>query len=378
MTADQPCLVAQITPPGRSAIAVLLVHGPRAPECVGTLFRAASGRSLREVPIDRIALGHVRTGEDDCGEQVVVCRRGPATIEVQCHGGRAAAAQIVAALESLGYQDISWRDMALNLEDRAVTVEARTALAQARTERAAAVLLDQYNGSLQKAAEEIAGLLHTQNSAVAADELTTLLERSKLGLHLTESWQVVIAGRPNVGKSSLINGLLGYRRAIVYEQPGTTRDAVTATAAMDGWPVELIDTAGLRAGRDEVERAGVELARQRIDRADLVVFVSDASQPWCREDDALLESLTAPLLVHNKSDLPPAGGRPQGLATSALTGEGSDQLINTIGRRLVADPPEQSAAVPFTQRQIGLLSKALAAAEKGDARQAALLLECLV
>ena len=84
--------------------------------------------------------------------------------------------------------------------------------------------------------------------------------------------------------------------------------------------------------------------------------MSDASQPWCREDDALLESLTAPLLVHNKSDLPPAGARPEGLATSALTGEGLDKLIDTIGRRLVPHPPEQSAAVPFTQRQIGRVS----------------------
>jgi tRNA modification GTPase len=181
-----------------------------------------------------------------------------------------------------------------------------------------------------------------------------------------------------VGKSSLINGLLGYRRAIVYEQAGTTRDAVTATTALDGWPAELIDTAGLRASRDEVERAGVELARQRIEQADLVIFVSDASQPWCRDDDALAESLSDPLVVHNKCDLPPAGGRPQGLATSALTKEGLDELIAAIGRRLVPNPPERLAAVPFTQRQVGLLTGALHALNKGEARHAARLLEALV
>src|SRR6185503_7750192 len=106
-----------------------------------------------------------------------------------------------------------------------------------------------------------------------------LLALAEVGLHLTTPWRVVFAGPPNVGKSSLVNALLGYPRAIVYDQPGTTRDVLTASTAFDGWPFELRDTAGLRDGisLDSVEVEGVARARAQIATADLVVFVHDRS-----------------------------------------------------------------------------------------------------
>src|SRR6185295_10091722 len=183
-----------------------------------------------------------------------------------------------------------------------------------------------------------------------------------------EPWRVVLAGRPNVGKSSLINALVGYNRSIVYDMPGTTRDVVTAITAIDGWPVELSDTAGLRAGSDSLEQAGVQLAREQLTRADLVVLVFDMSQAWPAADDSLISELPSALVVHNKCVLPPATehARPPGILTSAVAGTGLADLERAIARRLVADPPVQGEAVVFAENQIAVLGHVLAAIESGD------------
>jgi len=174
-----------------------------------------------------------------------------------------------------------------------------------------------------------------------------------LGLHLTKPWRVVVAGPPNAGKSSLINAMVGFRRSIVHHTPGTTRDAVTVSTAMDGWPVELCDTAGLNAEACGIEKAGVDLARQRISDADLTVLVFDLSLKWTAADQSLIEAFPNALLVHNKADLPHAEeNRPAGFHTSALGGVGIDTLVENIAARLVSTPPPPGAAVPFTSEQI--------------------------
>jgi tRNA modification GTPase len=156
-----------------------------------------------------------------------------------------------------------------------------------------------------------------------------------------------------VGKSSLVNALAGYPRAIVHRAPGTTRDAVTAETILDGWPVEVCDTAGLRDAGDAVERAGIELAGRRMSQADLVLLVFDRSRPWSATDEAVRGARPGAFLVHNKSDLPPADGpRPSGLAVSAAQREGIDTLSRVIAERLVPRPPLPGEAVPFTQAQI--------------------------
>ena len=186
-----------------------------------------------------------------------------------------------------------------------------------------------------------------------SQQIAILLARANLGRHLVRPWRVVLAGPVNVGKSSLINALAGYGRSIVHDAPGTTRDAVTATTAIDGWPVELCDTAGLRQGGDAVERAGIERAQERLAQADLAVLVFDRGVPWSADDQALVDEWPGSLLVHNKRDLPgPADDRPTGLMTSALRGDGVENLLEAIARRLVPDPPPAGAAVPFTAEQM--------------------------
>ena len=122
------------------------------------------------------------------------------------------------------------------------------------------------------------------DAAAARRQIDDLLAHAATGLHLVRPWQVVVAGRPNVGKSSLINAIAGYQRAIVHSLPGTTRDIVSVQTALDGWPVEISDTAGLRRGSDPIEQAGIELAIDKIAAADLVVLVFDASSPWTDAD----------------------------------------------------------------------------------------------
>jgi tRNA modification GTPase len=122
---------------------------------------------------------------------------------------------------------------------------------------------------------------------------------------------------------------------------------------MNGWPVELCDTAGLHAGAEGIEKAGVELARQRISDADLVILVFDLTSSWSVLDQALADSFPNALRVHNKIDLQYANdNRPTGLYTSALDGAGIDELIIKIANRLVPIPPPPGAAVPFTSEQI--------------------------
>ena len=239
------------------------------------------------------------------------------------------------------FKPSDWREAIAAQEGDPIAAAARLALADARTVRTAAILLDQYHGALRREFEEMrnaeCGMRSkesgTSNSSFLIphsslqQRLETLRTLIPLGRHLTSPWRVVLAGRPNVGKSSLLNALAGYARAIVHDQPGTTRDAVTVQTALDGWPVEFCDTAGLRESESPVEQAGVELALRKMSEADLGVLIFDASRPWAAEDQALQEKWPGAVRVHNKCDLPPSSAeRPEGLSVSALTGQGIDLL----------------------------------------------------
>jgi tRNA modification GTPase len=214
-------------------------------------------------------------------------------------------------------------------------------------------LLDQYHGALRRAFVAIQQDIKEKNYVAARSRVESLMACVTLGSHLTKPWRVVVAGPPNAGKSSLINAMVGFQRSIVHHAPGTTSDAVTAATAMDGWPVELCDTAGLHAGAQGIEKAGVELARRRISNADLVILIFDLTSRWSVSDQALVDSFPNALRVHNKTDLQSAkDNRPTGLYTSALGGEGIDELIIKIANRLVPIPPPPGAAVPFTLEQI--------------------------
>lgn len=358
-----PSLI-QLTPPGRGAVATLLVEGPGARDAVSAHFRAAGGRALALCRADRPVFGRFGPGP---GEEVVVHAASEESVEIHCHGGYAALARLSEILVGSGCRKVDWREWARRHHEDPITAEARIALADARTERTAAILLDQYHGALRQAIERIRQLLGERKLTEAQNELATLLDRAPLGRHLADPWQVVLAGPPNVGKSSLINALVGYQRAIVHPTPGTTRDVVTAVTAMEGWPVELSDTAGLRSGEQPVEQAGIALAREKLAAADLAILVFDAGQAWSEAEDALLNLRPDAVVVHSKCDLPHnTAARPAGLETSAVRGDGIEELVTTIAHRLVPAPPPAGAAVPFTEEQVDALRAAEAAVARGE------------
>jgi tRNA modification GTPase len=168
-----------------------------------------------------------------------------------------------------------------------------------------------------------------------------------VGRHLTVPWRLVVAGAPNVGKSSLINALAGYPRCVVAATPGTTRDLVTTFIAVDGWPVELTDTAGLREAAGMLEQQGIGLARQAMRTADLCLWVLDASVApvWPEAHTGTVR------FVINKVDLEPAwdlNEAGEAVRVSALRGSGLGELCDAISRWLAPEPPPAGAAVPFT------------------------------
>lgn len=371
MRETEPTLVVALTPEGRGAVATVLVTGPRATEAVGRLFEPAAGPSIEESATGRIRFG--RWGNDP-GEDLVVCRRGAEEIEIHCHGGVAAVRAIIAALVSAGCQAIDWQQWQRRTDASTIEADSFADLTRATTLRAAAVLVDQWQGALRRELTAIIDLLQfAAPSALTAAQsrLAALAGRAAMGRHLVQPFRVVLAGPPNAGKSSLINALVGYQRAIVHHQPGTTRDIVTAHTALAGWPVELADTAGLRLADDALETSGVRLAEERLAAADLRVLVFDRSRPWNAEQQALIDAWPDALVVHNKSDLPEAGPRPAGLATSALANSAIEELQNAIAGRLVPDPPAAGVAVPFREAQALAVREAIEACERGDGQRAA-------
>ena len=218
---------------------------------------------------------------------------------------------------------------------------------------------------------------HSLDLATANARLCELVARGCVGRHLVEPFRVTLAGPPNVGKSSLINALVGYQRAIVHNEPGTTRDVLTAQTAINGWPVQLSDTAGVRPSEDELEQAGVSLARAAARGSDLVLLVRDASSPVTSADQALRTDLPDALVVRNKCDLLSSSATLETadeVSTSALTGAGIDQLLAAITSRLVPLELPEGAAVPFTSDQINAIERAWSAARMGDSVLASSLL----
>jgi tRNA modification GTPase len=360
--------VVMLTPEGRGAVASLLVEGPAATELVGGLFYPRNGRLLARQPYAKIVLG--RWGASETGEEVVVCRRDGRRVEIHCHGGQAAAAAIIASLVDRGCQEIAWRQWGRLSSTDPLAAAARMALAAAPTERTAAILWDQYSGALRRAIDEISTQITRGNARAAIEKVEVLLNRAALGRHLVEPWKVVLTGRPNVGKSSLINALLGYERAIVDQSPGTTRDIVSGATALDGWPIELSDTAGVHESTDPLEASGIRLARGHLATADLVVLVFDAHSAWSSEDESLANDWPIAVQAFNKCDLigqstadPPIGPR---LQVSAKTGERISDLKREIVRRLVPVAPAAAEAVPFAQEHVEALRQIRAALSAGQ------------
>ena len=385
MTATDPTTVCLLTAEGRGAVAVIAVSGPNADAVVAPWFRSASGWAVAEIPVGRIAFG--RWGAE-LGEEVVLVRL-DAGIEIHCHGGAAASRAIVNNLVQLGAHAIPPNAWVASQSPDAIVAAASVCLGKVATERAALVLLDQLSGALSGAILHVLKLLEQDQSELALDQLQTLAERWPLGRRLTEPARVVLTGPPNVGKSSLINALVGYERAIVFDTPGTTRDVVTASTAIDGWSVELVDTAGLRSAAEGIEQAGIELAQQQLAEADLVVLVGEATD-WLAGKVPAGEFASwwadRPLLrVANKGDQLTEPERqllseqhPPLICTSAVDGWGVPALLEAVAEQVVPKELEPQAAVPFTLDQQQAIVRAMDHIEQGEVAHAQFALQQLL
>ncbi len=348
----------RMTPEGRGAIATVLVWGPQAIACVAQQFQSRSGITLESAPAGRILFGmwssNATPSQEVVSEEVVVCQTENDQVEVHCHGGHAAANAILAVLRTRGCRIVEWTD--LPAMDR-IQQDVRRALAVARTETVAAILIDQQRGALADVLEQIEQSLDGDDRPTARDLLAELLQYEKLGCRLTSPWRVAIVGPPNVGKSSLINAIVGFQRAIVFDAPGTTRDVVTASTAINGWPVDFADTAGIRATEDTIEKAGVARSFEQLRLSDLMIVVLDATAPLSNPISTLLDEFPAALVVLNKIDLvrsPPDLPRVT-RATSATRGDGISDLLSDITQHLISQAPPPGTAIPFTPEQFNEL-----------------------
>jgi tRNA modification GTPase len=374
-----------LTAEGRGAIAVVRVWGPGAVEVADLVFRPNGSVRLAQCRDGRLLLGRVGDG---LGDEVVAVKlqSKPPIVEIQCHGGIAAIALVVRALDLAGAQPaLASSSHAFRAEGvDSIASEALVDLAQAPTLAVAEILLDQANGAFHT---ELLRLLQVIDvwPAEALERLRSLEDRALVGLRLLSGWKVVIAGRPNVGKSRLLNALAGFSRAIVDPTPGTTRDLVSVRTAFDGWPIELVDTAGIRATCDAIESLGIERTRAEQQQADLVLLVLDRSEPLEPIDRELIKTSDGAILAANKSDLPaawsvesPSDKTGPILSISAQNGDGIPGLIEAIVHRLVPGPPPPSAAVLFRTKQLDSLRQARDYLLAGDGRAAALEIKTMI
>jgi tRNA modification GTPase len=374
-----------LTGSGPGAIAVIRVWGACAVETVSTVFRARTGAPLEQSACGRLRLGRIGTG---LGDEVVaaVLESELSAVEIQCHGGPAALELVLQALKDAGVTPSdSWQQAGLDLaSSEKCSREALEDLACASTVRTAEILLEQARGTFHAEIARLAALVRRE-PAIAIAGLQTLIDRGAVGLRLLSGWKVVIAGRPNVGKSCLFNALCGFPRAIVDSTPGTTRDLVSFRTAVGGWPVEFVDTAGLRTTDETIEQLGIERARRELAGADLVLLVLDRSEVIKPVDRQLLASLRSALVVANKADLPAAWteeGAELGLdhvrTVSAERGDGIEALMDSMSVRLVAMPPAQGEAVPFRPAHLEKLAGARDALLASDPGRAVEELESLM
>lgn len=364
MQTTSPSIAFLMTALGRGAVASIRLQGD-----IGILdgqdknerplFHSARGLSCRELPLNDVVFGHWQTG---AREEIVICRVAVDVTEIHCHGGKAAVERLLEALQARGCRISDWKQ---HLYETKTTLEAECliAMTSATTQRTAELLLAQQRLLPRRITE-----LMTLDSKLCRLGIEELLRRGNVGVHLVRPWSVVLCGRPNVGKSSLINALVGYKRSIVYDEPGTTRDVVHAETALDGWPLEFSDTAGLRANAEQLEEMGIAKARRQMESADLLVVVIDGSQAITDEDRRLLNEHPQHLAVLSKSDLPMHRDarnlvRSHGsiCTVSAVAETGIKDLQERVVKLLIPESPASTTPLPFTSRQLECLGTAAAA-----------------
>ena len=374
----EPTRVAALSPAGAGAIATVALVGPAAWQVARRRFTRASGQPLPEQP----AGGETwfgRIGDRSADEVVLTVPPGgpQPRVEIHCHGGRQVVAWLLELFCADGCVESPWQDVLPLLAAPRDDARAWPLLPYAQTTRTAGILLEQCRGAFQRAIAWASAALDGDDPDAATPVLQELVRYAPVGRHLVQPWRVVIVGAPNAGKSSLLNALAGYQRSVVAPVPGTTRDVVTATLALDGWPMEWSDTAGLREAPDALEREGIIRARATLAAADLCLWLLDTTSypvgPTLRLVEEVATSREKILFVLTKADLKPTWDLrelPLAARISATRGDGIGELAQQVVKRLVPDVPPPGAAVPFTPELCDCVEEAYRLLGAGQAERA--------
>ncbi len=372
---DDGTIAAISTPLGEGGIGIVRLTGPDAIDIAGRLFRSARGDSLRDAPTHTLHYGRIVVADRLIDEALVSVMRAPRTytredvVEINCHGGIVATRAVLDAVLSGGarmaergeFTERAFLNGRISLDQAKAVLD----VVRARTVLGLEAAVDRLGGRFSSALDEVRGGLaevladleveidypdlgvDVEAILPRIDDLSRrvgrMLAESEQGRIVREGLTVAIVGRPNVGKSALLNALLAEARAIVTPIPGTTRDTVEEESSLAGIPVRWIDTAGLREPGDPVEAEGVLRTQRAIDRSDLVLCLLDRSEPLAREDREILERPwgVPSILVVNKTDLPDRigavslGSWAERVDISAKEGDGIDELREAILRLLI-------------------------------------------
>ncbi|GCE64928.1 tRNA uridine-5-carboxymethylaminomethyl(34) synthesis GTPase MnmE [cyanobiont of Ornithocercus magnificus] len=397
--------VATAVAPGQGSIAIVRISGPKA---------EATGRAVVRVPgsqswdSHRVLYGHVLAakGSERLDEVLLLLMRAPRSftgedvVEIHCHGGIIA---VQAVLERVLNQPGVRRALPGEFSQRAVLngrlsltqAEAISDLVAARSRRAARMALAVMDGGIQARVNVLRDRLLEQLSQLEARidfeenlpplnskavlrelcsvrvDLEELVADANRGRSVRQGLRIALIGRPNVGKSSLLNRLSRRERAIVTDLPGTTRDLLESEIVLDGVPVVLLDTAGIHHTDNAVERLGIARSLAAIDSADLVVLVVDLQQGWTAEDTRLLQNIPGEipvLIVGNKVDLVGTATSTNiqfDVSLSAVTGAGENELVHAILQRCGA-LHDQSLLLALNDRQQDLATTAIQALQRSE------------
>ena len=324
-----------------SGIGIVRISGEDAMEVISRIYRSKGGKKrIKEVPSHTIHYGYIYDGEELIDEVLVMIMRAPRTftgedtVEIDCHGGVFAMKRVLETVlkngaEIAGPGEFTKRAF-LNGRMDLSQAEAVMDVIQAKNEYALRSSIDQLKGSVQKAICDIRKkiIYHIAYIESALDdpehislegypqellevvdkeqlEIKKLLKSSSDGKMIQEGIQTVILGKPNAGKSSLLNLLLGENRAIVTDIAGTTRDILEEYITLHGITLKIVDTAGIRETEDIVEKIGVDRSREMAQKADLILYVVDSSVPLDSNDEEIMSMLNGKkaIILYNKTDL---------------------------------------------------------------------------
>ncbi|CAN5884908.1 tRNA uridine-5-carboxymethylaminomethyl(34) synthesis GTPase MnmE [soil metagenome] len=364
-------IAAIATAPGVGAVGIVRVAGPEAYAVADAVFQPRNGRRASHLKAGRVTYGHVVDGTTLVDEALLLSFRAPHSytaqdvVELQTHGGPAVLRKVLDLCVAHGARLAGPGEFTLRayLNGRLDLVQAESVLgmvnAQSDSARRSAAL------GLSRALTEQLELVQTDITQVygniqamfdypdegvpeaefaapltrAVERIDALLRTAEAGRIAQRGARLALVGKPNAGKSSLLNALLGYERSIVSELPGTTRDYLETPLSLDGVPVTAIDTAGIRHTEDSIEASGVAQAEQIAAHADLSLFLLDVSQAVTSEDRAMLRELepARTLVVASKADLPRVWDNLDApfYPVSTLTGAGLDTLTAAIKDKLV-------------------------------------------